>query len=66
MNACLADRCRANGFDFVDMNDGFADTAGFMSREFWADDHHVAARHYLELERRLMRALDQSPRLTGG
>ena len=64
LNAYILQQCGVFGFDFLDMNAGFADNDGFISHDFWAGDHHISAMHYQELERRLMKAIDRSNEIT--
>ncbi len=59
MNARLRSECKKNGYIFVDLHDGFCDRFGFISKDFWAGDHHISPIHYIELERRLIAALDK-------
>lgn len=63
LNAYLENKCRENQLVFVDMYSGFSDSSGFISTNFWFGDHHVSAKHYRELERRLMSAVDGSGEL---
>ncbi len=60
MNSFLSDQCAAHGFVFIDMFTGFDDADGFISPNAWAGDHHVSARHYRELERRLLQPIDRA------